>query len=185
MDTLDSKNVEKIRKNALEAGQSCYQALVLDAPVAQLPETVFSSVFLPYFTGQKNLVEDNDLLIRWIGIAGSESGVVDVISQSGDVLFRVPPLFGTTFINPGTANSLPFDGIFNEYFQLNATLPAQGERLLKNVLALVKKAAVTNDYRLNEYKDMWYKIFKFYNIPFPEEVNAASSTGIDDNEIEY
>jgi len=185
MEKLDSKNIEKIRKNALEAGQSCYQALVLEAPVAQLPESVFSSVFLPYFTGQKSLISDNDLLIQWIGIAGSETSMVDVISQSGEVLFRVPPLFSTEFINPGSPNSLPFDGIFNEYFQLNATLPAQGERLLKNVLSLVKQAVVTNDYRINEYKDMWYKIFKYYNIPLPEEVTATTNSGISDDEIEY
>lgn len=167
---------------AAKIGEEFYKNIVLEAPVNKLPEKVFESTFLPYFTGKKSLDENPDILKIWISIAGNPGAAVDVMdNNTDDVLFRVPPLYNTDFIHSPANFSIPYSGIINEFEQKTATSPTMGEKFLKNILDNTQKMVVTSDNHVEEYKEMWNKVFEFYNIKETKE--NKTETGIDDGEL--
>jgi hypothetical protein len=169
-------------KRASEIGEELYKSLVLDYPVSKLPEKVFNQTFLPYFTGQKSIEENPEILKIWISIAGNPGSSVDIIdNNSDDVLFRVPPLYNTDFVQPPTGGSIPYEGIIHEFQEKSASSPKLGNAFLKNVLDTTKKIIVTNNNHVEEYKEMWNKIFDYYHIGEVQEKKDTS--GISDDEI--
>ena len=67
----------------------------------KLPEHLFVSNFLPYFCGEADIATSKDSFFAyWIAIAGAPGRRVDVIDDTGAVIFTVPRIFNSSFINP-------------------------------------------------------------------------------------
>lgn len=167
---------------AKKIGEEFYKTIVLEAPVSKLPEKVFQEAFLPYFSGQKKISENPEIIKFWVSIAGNPGSAVDVTDNNSDeVLFRVPPLYNTDFVQtPGTA-SIPYEGIIHEYEQRSASTPKLGETFLKNVLDNTRKLIITNNNHVEEYREMWNKIFDHYHIG--ETVEKKDPEGLTDEEL--
>jgi hypothetical protein len=88
-----------------EMGESLYDSLVRSKQNAVLPEQIFVEYFLPYFSHQIPLTKDDDVIAKWIAIAGSPVGEVDIIGNANNVLFTVPPYMNTNTINPVRQNN--------------------------------------------------------------------------------
>ncbi len=182
----DDKSVERIRKNAENISNVLYESLVVKAPVNTLPENIFKEVFLPYFIGEKNIVEDSQILNTWIGIAGNPGNPVDIVNDANEVLFRVPPLFPTDFINNTPERPLPYDGIIQQYETRAAVLPEVGKQFLDQALNVTKKTVMTTNTNVEKYKDMWNNVFNHYNIPIPNGDNSKKEqSALDPDEIAF
>ncbi len=181
----EDKSVERIRKNAENVSNVIYDALVVNAPVNVLPEHIFREVFLPYFIGEKNLVQDSNALNTWIAIAGNPGNCVDIINDANEVLFRVPPLFPTDFINNTPEKPLPYDGIIHQYENHAAVFPEMGKRFLSQALDYTKKTVVSENNNVDKYKEMWNKIFEYYNIPAFQSGSKKENTALSAEEIEF
>ncbi len=170
----DEKEIEKIRKQAEEAIQMSYNGIVLNQPISVLPERIFKETFLPYFIGQKNFNDGKNLLTTWFSIAGNPGNPVNIIDDAGSVLFTVPPLFGTEFINSQPPVRLPYDGIINEFHQRTASSPKMGQAFLKQVLEQSSRLAMTTNNHVDEYKRMWNNIFEYYKVQTPKQEKSAN-----------
>ncbi len=180
---ISAQEIEQVRQQSRQVGEDCYKALVIEQPVGRLPETIFRETFLPYFIGQKKFEPDSELLKIWIGIAGNPGACVDIIDQGNDVLFRIPPLYNTDFVNSTAATNIPFMGIIDEYHQRNASAPNLGSNFLKSVLSTTKDLITTNNNHIEEYRQMWQKMFDYYKVG---NTSVKENPGtINDGEIIY
>ena len=81
----------------------CANALkeVANEDVARIPEDIFVRVFLPLFAGETLEFPKEATIAGWISVAGSPYKEVDVFNkETGDVLFRCPPLFDYNGVDP-------------------------------------------------------------------------------------
>jgi hypothetical protein len=72
-------------------------AALAGIPRPQIPEEVFTVLFLPYFSGQV-VPEGRNVMAEWISAAGSAMADVDVVDTDGNVVFTVPPIFSTDML---------------------------------------------------------------------------------------
>ena len=179
-ETSNQVAIDKAKK----IGEDLYTHIVLEAPVSKLPEKVFQEAFLPYFTGQKKVSDNPEILKIWVSIAGNPGSAVDITdNNSDDILFRVPPLYNTDFVQAPSNGSIPYAGIIEEYEQRSATSPKQGETFLKSVLDNTRKMVVTNNNHVEEYREMWNKIFDRYHITAKDE--KKNPEGLTDEELVF
>jgi hypothetical protein len=181
MDNKQVPNKAAVEKASI-VGEELYNKLVLEAPVSKLPERIFQQTFLPYFTGKKKMEENPDIIKTWVAIAGNPGAAVDIIdNNSDDVLFRVPPLYNTDFVQSSINTRIPYEGIIHEFEERSASSPKMAERFLKNVLDKTKNMLVTNNNHVEEYREMWNKIFDHYGIN--EESPKKDNNAISDDEL--
>lgn len=180
---ISVSEIEQVRQQSQKVGEECYNLLVIEQPVGRLPERIFKETFLPYFIGQKRFEPDSDLLKIWVGIAGNPGNCVDIIDDGNEVLFRIPPLYNTDFVSSTAATQIPFMGIIDEYHNRNASAPNLGSNFLKSVLKTTKDLITTNNNHVEEYKQMWQKMFEFYHIG--ETAKEQKTDQINDGEIIY
>jgi len=174
---------EQVRQQSQKVGEDCYNLLVIEQPVGRLPERIFKETFFPYFSGQKTLDPGSEILKIWVGIAGNPGNCVDIIDDGNDVLFRIPPLYNTDFVSSTAAAKVPFTGIIDEYYNRNASSPNLGNNFLKSVLNTTKDLVTTGNNHVEQYREMWQKMFEFYNIG--DNKKEIKSDQINDGEIIY
>lgn len=103
-------NTEKIEtaaplgaKRLLEEMKDIEQSLVVEKKNPTLPEFVFKEYFLEFFRSYHKLTKhDKDnapLYAKWLELAGSEYGEVDIVDNEGNVLYTTPGLLARPKIN--------------------------------------------------------------------------------------
>lgn len=133
----------------------------------RISEEVFLKYFLPYLSGDLNLSDKVDeLRDNWIKVAGNLTSPIDIMSATSEVLFTVPPMVRSDFINSNNDNS---GGSIAEIVRM-ATLMggmtpiAESNHLISE---LGNKAKQYDDsgstYRNIEDIKTWDLIFKRYN----------------------
>ena len=183
VERLKQSNERAIR----ETTNMVFESLVVEPSKqhAVLPEPIFKAEFLPYFSGEKSIAENKEVIPQWLQIAGSPSGEVDVIDQAGNVQFTVPAAFDLTVIE-ATHRKLgeSMSDIYNMYQLHSNNSPKIGERVLaesfKNKIPSVIKASEI----LTTNQERWGKIFEHYGIGSKKDTSQAKQTSGDDD-VEY
>lgn len=179
---LLNKTVDDKKSEMGKIGEDLFDQLVMRSPVNRLPERVFKDTFLPYFVGEKKFEENQELLKVWVGIAGNPGNPVDIIDEGNDVLFQIPPLYNTDFIDSAKATPIAFTGVINEYHQRVASSPNMGENFLRTVLKSTERLISTGDNHIPEYREQWQKVFEYYQVG--DKTAAPKKEGnIDDSEL--
>lgn len=168
--------------------KAIYDALVTNLEVNKLPEYIFLQSFFPYFSGVKPITEKDDVLGQWVSVAGTPMDEVDIIDDKGTVLFRVPPLVDTSIINPlrSENNNIGIYAIISLANQHRNNIPAVGERLLRDNLAvkaveIQKKSEV---FETNEQR--WISIFARYNQSSNNSgLSTASKSNLTDDDLVF
>lgn len=133
-------------------------------PVKQLPEHIFVQTFLPYFCGEQDLSTNKEILGLWIGVATTPTAEVEIISNTGMPLFRVPALIDTSIINPvrGEEQAIGFSRIIALANEYSRDIPIVGENILVKNLAIKAKEIQSKSTVFNENEKRWIEIFKRY-----------------------
>ncbi len=98
---------------------------------AKLPEAVFKAYFLPLFAGYPTDKTVNEAL--WASIAGNPYRTVDIVDESGQVLFTVPPLLVRERIDPTRIDqhTSPMSHVMQTLQQLARISPIKARRYLE------------------------------------------------------
>ncbi len=160
-----------------------------DALRNTIPENVFVTHFLPFFSGNRNSQTDNDVVAKWIAVAGTPMAEVNVMDDSGEVIYTVPPLLDTSIIDVvkrSAANSL--SNIYTNKEVHSRNIPAAGETYLMEALDEKTRDVLKPSEHASEYEKRWANIFSRYGIQMPEGEKAqesATKSNEGPEELEY
>lgn len=92
-----STGMQKFRDDKLASEiTNIHRALVLDVEVKQVPEATFVKEILPILTGE---VVSAEFPLLMAAVAGNPFSEFDVISEAGEILFRMPALLERNIIS--------------------------------------------------------------------------------------
>lgn len=139
-----------------------YKALVTDAPVeAIVPEKVFVEHFLPLFCGE---AVDGPIgtYSQWADIAQGYYNEVKVISEAGEVVVTVPPLFDRHAVVPRTKRDAVPLGEALQTMELMAESSPQRALNYFSKVANADARNAGNTALQNAHMQAWNTIFKHY-----------------------
>lgn len=193
MNTIENK-IKKQQKEASDAilqemgrkGDNYFELIVTEpnSQIKRLPESTFVRHFLPYFCGEKQINGQTNTLGLWIGIAGAITSKVDIVNNTGEVLFTVPPINDTSIFDVNNLkNAQGFKNIIQN-FQLYANqTPASGQNYLSRTLDSRLDKLRSESKTFTENEKAWMDIFKRYGKVkgnFEATVAKADSIGADE-----
>ena len=154
--------------------------------LASLPENIFVQYFLPFFCGEKAIEKDNDVIARWIAVAGNPNKEVNIIDDDDQIIFTVPALVDSTFIDFKNLNKgQPFKNIIANYELHKSQLPIVGENYLRNTIDS-RIESLTRDSGIQEANEKrWINIFTRYNKIESVKQEAQTTDRLSDDEISY
>lgn len=180
------QNIHNESRNTLDV---VFNSLVTNSrdTCSVLPEQIFVNYFLPFFTGKNDFTARPNIISEWIAIAGSPMNEVGIIDSFNNIMFYVPAVFDTSFINAAKQAEGPtFSQITDHANLLNNNIPAISDRFLTNALS-DKLPAITGNVAVNtENEKRWIEIFAKYNIALPTHnlpVVPSSLSNIDQDEV--
>lgn len=148
---LDNKPLER---EALEVLSN-----IKDEMINAIPEKIFVARYLPMLANKTGNVD----LREWIEIAGHVYNKVNVIDESGKILFSVPPLLK----RPGTKKHQYAQQSVQEIVELSKlharNNPKMGERILTDGL----KTTINPFEPIKEDDELWDSILERYNFKTP------------------
>lgn len=187
----DTQNalVESIHRESKNTLDVVFNSLVTNSrdTCSVLPEQIFVNYFLPFFTGRNDFVARPNILGEWISIAGSPMNEVAIIDSFNNIMYYVPAVFDTSFINAAKKTEKPTFGQITDHANLlNNNIPAISDRFLKDALS-EKLPDITGNVTVNTVNEKrWIDIFAKYNISPPSitpPVMMSSLRNIDFDEV--
>lgn len=143
-------------------------------PHGRMPEPLFVQVFLPYFAGKLD-PEDFPKGITpatWFRIAGTRDNEVDVIDNFGKVLFTVPPIYTTKYIETRDYSSKIVDAL-NHVKEIEKSRPMEAKQLMK--LELSRRLPIQQREIKQHFYKRWAEIFMRYGYFMDNENNVHHS----------
>lgn len=133
----------------------------VNIPPVKVPEPVFRELFLPYLIGEKSPSQDDDTLNHWMGLVDGASTPVDIIGTTGEVLFKVPPLYDTSVLSTDR-HGASFAEIFRTYSEEALLHQGLGRNYLVDQLAHKVVSTIPNEE--NRPKNAWAPILEYYGL---------------------
>ena len=158
---------EQINTESMKVLDNVFPALVenIQDVMARLPEDIFVSHFLPFFAGRIDINFKPTIIAEWVSVAGSPMSEVAITDHTGAILYIVPAIFDTSFINVNRQKqSMGFAAIVDKTNLMTNNLPVMGERFLNQALAgkLDEITNGPNSVAINHQR--WIEIFSRYGI---------------------
>lgn len=186
--TLHDRAADMVRDRAAAERSRLLESSTLMASqldqmeLPRLPEDQFVGFFLPYFAGEIPLNDGKNAQAHWISIAKSPSSEVSVVDNAGNELFRVPPLFDTTIINPSRPldRTRGFGTIVQLAAQYGSQIPVRGERYLMQGLVEKQQEIRAKSEVHDAYRQRWLEIFKRYGKLRAADAGTAAKTNSDE-----
>ena len=155
----------------------------------RLPEAIFVDYFLPFFASEKPLPNNDTYITNWLKVAGSEYLEVDILDNSGKVLFTVPAMASTNVFNPHRAEgAMSFSDIVAMAKQFEVQSPVASENYIDSALTDKFKQMYQKKHLLSDKETIWLGIFARYSSKLNTLSNSNSktpTTNISDDEMEF
>lgn len=181
--------VENIHNESRNTLDMVFNSLVTNSrdTCSVLPEQIFVNYFLPFFTGRHDFIARPNIFSEWISIAGSPMNEVAIIDSFSNIMYYVPAVFDTSFINAAKQSERPtFSQITDHANLLNNNIPAISDRFLTDALS-EKLPDITENVSVNTANERrWIEIFAKYKISLPSNtppVVPSSLSNIDQDEV--
>lgn len=153
-----------------DACQAIAQLAAVDVP--RIPEAVFLTHLLPALSSPAGSRVD---LTEWLSIAGTPLRAIDVVDQTGTVIFRVPPLMRS--LPTANQNDVAYSEIVGDSLLQENIHPNLGQASLDKKLRNVRTGATLLDV---DTAKQWNAIRARYNLsllPIPGESAGTSASG--------
>jgi len=188
IDELTKKHTDSIKAQVASTIDFHFNELVVKPyqEMAKLPEDIFVGVFLPFFCGEKSFDSENDIIVRWISIAGNPAKEVQIIDTNGEVLFTVPPIMDTTCIDFKNDNKGQALGNIIANYELHKNqLPIVGKNYLESTIDNRLKTLIKDSDALSVNEKRWNEIFIKYGKVKDTSVKEDANDRLSDDEIVY
>lgn len=146
----------------------------IESPIKVVPEPVFRELFLPYITGQKRPTDESPTLNHWMGLVGGAGEAASVVNEQGEELFRVPPLFDTSRIDPTARGGGQLGQAFKDYADDSRVHQIRADNELRRTLAARLIAIVKPE---NSKASDWKPVYDYYKIHIENGKVVSAPTG--------
>lgn len=183
-DKVSQAIMDNTKRQLKQQTDSIYDSLVGQRDNSQLPEEIFVGYFLPFFSGQRPITDNSQVVAEWISIAGTPMNEVDVISPSGDTIFSVPSLFDTNMIDVVSREvGQSISDIYAQYDLKSNNIQSVANNFLNKELSKKLKIIDSNvDHAETTHR--WNDILTRYGIPVQQQsMSKESSNDLDDDVI--
>lgn len=144
-----------------------------------ISESEFVRFLLPVIDQLSKGSEDVDLTI-WDKMAGARDRPISVLDdKTGELLFRLPPVFGTSVTIQGTDPRARIAPRLEEMMNADMVFPGAGNRVLINEVFPRLKVIGESE----EFKAVWGYVAQRYNL-VANDPNAPQAAEDDDDEFE-
>lgn len=153
----------------------------------KLHEPIFRQYFLPFFTNAVAPSPDNNAYAYWVGVAGSPTSEVDVVDDSGEVLFTVPALLNTNSLEvlQNRHRGPSMKDMYLEYAQLSQGLALVATNVWnRGLYEKMQDIIKTNNPAMQTDVDKWKMIYAYYNLT-PVQNSTPINTGSTETPLEY
>ena len=188
--------------NAAAILKDIYQVAVVEGNKdynGNIPEYIFVGYFLPYFRERienpEELTEEKrayrkQVLEDWIKVAGTFFNEVNVLNNTGNVLFVVPALVNSEIFNPvRKEDSKPFGEIAAMGELYNQLSPAKSQEMTNASLDKRLKEMADGKHKFLPNEVRWKEIFKRYSgdddVKESEQEQSKGSGALTDDDIIY
>jgi hypothetical protein len=184
IDALDAQLIEKFNKDYTASGLQIKQGLeeLSNSNISTIPEPIFVRDFLPMFSGE--VPQNMDLLSMWYLISNGPFEPVNVVTNAGKFVIRIPP-FKYRDALPVWEKEETINGILMENESLKAISPRAAQNAFAGQLDQ-RYFGEGNTFETNAstIQEEWKKVMIHYGKLKDNKiaVNLASSQ---DDEIEY
>jgi hypothetical protein len=188
---MDTKKIEQQIDTAItdeikQKISSVYDSLVVNQPRGKIPEEIFKQHFLPYFAGEKPITTESKIMEQWISVAGTPMSEVNVINNTGEVLFSVPSLFDTKIIDTVIKDrKSSLTDIYTNSEVRSSRIPSEGIAYLARALTdKVQNIAGTSKVDI-ENKQRWETIMQRYDKQSKSNSSNTVNNSSNEDDFEY
>lgn len=132
---------------------------------ATVPEIIFKEYFLPMFirfaTKKLDKNQDDNLLRKWIELAGGPYSEVDVIDSKGNKVYTVPSVYNRNVVNLSSLNGVNFAEMGIRQKQYTDLSPQQGENYAIDMVKSLPKF-INSAKTQAEEQNRWVEILTRY-----------------------
>ena len=164
---------------------------LLESDRVNIKESVFKTHFLPLFTKEIELNEENMRRFTHNFLIVTDSlfipiSVVD--DNSNEVLFTMPPMM-LSMESDGLTKDISFSKLLNKYKTLKDNTNPLGDKLLDETTSFLKKTVKPSEDTLTKYitnLDIIYKRYGIYDkeeIPIEEKIESSDNIKEEINDI--
>lgn len=159
-ENLNSPDVSSINNTI----KNLEEDLIINNENAKLPEFIFKEHFLDFFKNYHGLTrQDKDnspLYAKWLELAGSEYGEVDIIDDKGETVFTTPGLFTKPTVDFDRARQIRVNDMAVDSTQKYNRTPAESSNYITSKVTSIMNGMVQVDSA--EATRRWSKILKRY-----------------------
>lgn len=163
--TIINRQVAFQKERMVNETNKMFNGLVSGYQFNKLPERIFVNDFLPFFCGEKQIENYEDIYKLWFGIAGSPTAEVSIINNDGELLFNVPPIVDSHVFNPeyNKNKEMPsiadIDGMSEA---LERSIPIRGMTFRAEAFTDRVFRLTSAGYKHTEHEKRWLDIFIKY-----------------------
>lgn len=163
-----SNNLKEMFNEELrQATETSSRGLIDGFERNKLLEPLFRQYFLPFFTNSVVPSPDNSAYAYWVGVAGSPTSEVDVIDESGKILFTVPALLNTNSLEvlQSRHRGPSVKDLYLEYAQMSQGLAPVATNAWNRGLYDKMQDIITSDNpSYQSDREKWKKIYDYYGL---------------------
>jgi len=150
-------------------------------PHNKIPEHVFREYFLPIFSGQRTIADNDSTLEMWFRISGGPDRSVDVINHLGETVVTVPPIYNTSAYKPVSNNDMDIGSLVKmaSEAERNLTDPRPYTAAVENTLS--QGFSDTDD-----HQERWKAVFDYFGIvPIKRDQSSSDKAGSDTDDSDF
>ena len=127
--------------------------------VRTLPEIMFTTYFLPLFSGETT-ENSNELISQWFIIAGTNYSAVNIVDAKGNFVIKIPPLHDRNVFSPILKRSEDIAYAFNVAREKASLSPNLAKNIIQEELNNRYDHMVSQEFI--DLKNEWTNVFKHY-----------------------
>lgn len=177
---------EMFNEELKQATETSSKGLIDGFTRNKLHESIFRVSFLPFFTNSVAPSPENNAYAYWVGVAGSPTSEVDIIDDSGTVLFTVPALLNTNTLEvmQNRHRGPSVKDMYLEYAHASQGLaPVATNAWNRGLYDKMNDIITSTNPASQSDQEKWNKIFQYYGLA--PKVQTTSTTISDEPPLEY
>jgi len=124
----------------------------------QMPDDAFKDTFLPYFSGEKKIKDNETIVAKWIEFSGGIHSEIDLVDKAGNVTGTIPPLYTRSDTERSNSANINYGEIAAEYEVIRQRSAPASQTYLANTMSQISDKIACDTVDKSEWDNVMNKI---------------------------